>query len=89
MKTSRFSRFRGSILPLKPAEVSREEFLQIVDSYDDKQRETFHEKFIRCDADGSGQPLRRQLRLSRTCCHQRAIHLALRSPWVPNQESFE
>lgn len=35
--------------------VSREEFMQIVDLYDERQRENFEEKFISCDADGSGQ----------------------------------
>lgn len=35
--------------------VSREEFMQIVDLYDERQRESFEEKFISCDADGSGQ----------------------------------
>ena len=35
--------------------VSREEFMQIVDYYDEKQRVHFREKFISCDADGSGQ----------------------------------
>jgi len=35
--------------------VSREEFMQVVDLYDERQRENFEEKFISCDADGSGQ----------------------------------
>jgi len=35
--------------------VSREEFMQIVDLYDERQRASFERKFIDCDADGSGQ----------------------------------
>eukprot|EP00913_Durusdinium_trenchii_P015072 g14134.t1 len=37
--------------------VSREEFMHIVDLYDERQRNSFHQKFLDVDVDGSGETL--------------------------------